>query len=102
MDFLPGGWTDIQPDVVYRTGSGLLVSFANEQVKLGIKYDQSGKHVKAIEKGKVTLRGSIGLVPSQEAGYDLKTKVLGKGGDRRFHAKIVDDILYFPGLTTEH
>jgi hypothetical protein len=50
----------------------------------------------------VALRGSTGLVPSQEAGYDLKSKVLGKGGDKRFHAKIVDNVLHFPGLVTEH
>jgi len=42
-------------------------------------------------------------------GYDLKSKVLGKGGDacgglrlRRFHAKFIDGILHFPGLVTEH
>jgi hypothetical protein len=102
MDELPNDWSDIQPDTIYQSTSGLLVSFADEQIKRGEKYDQNGKHLKAIEKGEVSPRGSIGLVPSQEDGYDLKTKVLGKGGNRRFHAIFTDDILYFPGLDTEH
>jgi hypothetical protein len=102
MEALPNNWSDIQPDTVYQTTDGLLVSFASEQIKLGIKYDQKGKHLKAIEKGEVPTRGNIGLVTSQEEGYDLKSKVLGKGGDRRFHAKLIDGILHFPGLVTEH
>jgi hypothetical protein len=102
MEPLPSDWVDVCPDILYRTNSDLLVSFGSEQVKLGIKYDQNGKHLKAIEKGKVTMRGQVGLVPSQEEGYDLKSKVLGKGGDRRFHAQLIDGVLYFPGLVTEH
>jgi hypothetical protein len=102
MEPLPSDWMDVCPEVVYKTMGGLLVSFASEQVRLGIKYDSNSKHLKAIEKGKVTLRGAVGLVPSQEVGYDLKSKVLGKGGDRRFHAQFVDGVLNFPGLATEH
>ncbi|MBD2595093.1 hypothetical protein H6G74_12225 [Nostoc spongiaeforme FACHB-130] len=102
MEALPDNWADIQPDTVYISISGLLVSFASEQIKLGLKYDQKGKHLKAIEKGQVSPRGNIGLVASQESGYDLKSKVLGKGGDRRFHAKFLDGILHFPGWITEH
>ncbi|QLE54690.1 hypothetical protein [Nostoc sp. TCL26-01] len=102
MEALPDNWADIQPDTVYISISGLLVSFASEQIKLGLKYDQKGKHLKAIEKGQVSPRGNIGLVASQESGYDLKSKVLGKDGDRRFHAKFIDGILHFPGLITEH
>jgi hypothetical protein len=102
MEALPDNWADIQPDTVYISISGLLVSFASEQIKLGLKYDQKGKHLKAIEKGQVSPRGNIGLVADQESGYDLKSKVLGKGGDRRFHAKFIDGILHFPGLITEH
>ncbi|BAB73529.1 hypothetical protein ACN23B_09115 [Anabaena sp. FACHB-709] len=102
MEPLPDTWTDIQPDTVYVSISGLLVSFASEQIQIGLKYDQKGKHLKAIEKGQVPLRGNVGLVASQESGYDLKSKVLGKGGDRRFHAKFIDGILHFPGLVTEH
>lgn len=102
MEALPNNWADIQPDTVYLSTSGLLVSFASEQIKLGLKYDRNGKHLKAIEKGQVPPRGNVGLVPSQESGYDLKSKVLGKGGDRRFHAKFIDGVLHFSSLVTEH
>ncbi|MEH2113745.1 hypothetical protein [Nostoc sp.] len=102
MEALPDNWADIQPDTVYLSISGLLISFASEQIKLGLKYDQKGKHLKAIEKGQVPPRGNVGLVASQESGYDLKSKVLGKGGDRRFHATFIDGTLHFPGLLTEH
>ncbi|MCY7321046.1 MAG: hypothetical protein LH660_04410 [Phormidesmis sp. CAN_BIN36] len=102
MEVLPDDWVNVQPGVVYQTVSGLLVSFANQQIKLGIKYDQNGKRLKAIEKGKIPPRGGVGLVLSQEEGYDLKSKVLGKGGDYRFHARFVDEVLHFPGLETEH
>lgn len=102
MEPLPQQWKDVQPNIVYQTTNALLVSLSAEQVKLGIKYDQSSKHLKAIDKGQVPQRGNIGLVPSQEEGCDLKSKVLGKGGDRRFHAKFIDGILHFPGLATEH
>jgi hypothetical protein len=44
----------------------------------------------------------MGLVTSQESDCDLKSKVLGKGGERRYHAKFIDGILHFPGLVTEH
>ncbi|HLO50042.1 MAG TPA: hypothetical protein VK211_16615 [Kamptonema sp.] len=67
-----------------------------------IKYDQNNKHLKAIEKGIVAPRGNIGLVPSEIEDYELKSKVLGKGGDRRFHAIIIDGVLHFPGFITEH
>ncbi|KZL47992.1 hypothetical protein PN488_12210 [Nodularia spumigena CS-591/12] len=102
MEDLPNNWADIQPDTVYISMSGLLISFASEQIRLGIKYDQNGKHLKAIEKGQVPTRGNVGLVPSQEEGYELKSKVLGKGGDRRFHAKFIDGVLHFSGWITEH
>jgi len=74
MEALPDNWADIQPDTVYLSTSSLLVSFASEQIKLGLKYDQKGKHLKAIEKGLVSPRGNVGLVTSQESGYDLKSK----------------------------
>jgi hypothetical protein len=102
MEPLPQQWAGIQSDTIYQTTNGLNVSFSIEQIKLGIKYDQNSKQLKAIEKGQVPPRGNIGLVPSQEEGYDLKSKVLGKGGDRRFHAKFIDGVLHFPGLVTEH
>jgi hypothetical protein len=102
MAALPNNWNDIQPNVVYQTLKGLWVSFADEQIKLGVKYDQHGKHLKAIENGKIAPRGGVGLVVSQEEGFDLKSKVLGKGGDRRFHARFIDEVLHFPGFATEH
>lgn len=102
MEPLPNNWADIQPDTVYQTINGQLLSFSQEQIKLGIKYDQNNKHLKAIEKGQVPTRGNTGLVLSQEEGYNFKTKVLGKGGDRRFHGKLIDGVLHFPGLATEH
>jgi len=102
MEALPENWIEVQPDIVYQTVNGLLVSFANTQIKLGLKYDQNNKHLKAIEKGKIPPRGGMGLVVSQEEEYDLKSKVLGKGGDRRFHARFVGEVLHFPGLATEH
>ncbi|WP_138500226.1 hypothetical protein [Nostoc sp. PA-18-2419] len=102
MEALPDNWANIQPLTVYCCSTGLLVSFAESQIKLGLKYDQKGKHLKAIEKGLVPSRGNIGLIASQELGYDLKSKVLSKGGDRRFHAKFINDVLHFPGFVTEH
>lgn len=102
MESLPKEWADIQADEIYETSDGLLVSFSPEQIKLGLKYDQNSKHLKAIEKGIVPPRGNIGLVPSQEIDFDLKSKVLGKGGDKRFHGQFIDEVLHFPGLVTEH
>ena len=102
MEPLPNSWAEIQDDKIYQTINGQLVSFSREQIQLGIKYDQRNKHLKAMEKGIVAPRGNMGLVPSEVEGFDFKSKVLGKGGDRRFHARIVDAILHFPGFVTEH
>lgn len=105
MESLPNNWKDIQADIIYvvpLVSGDLQVSFSEEQIKLGIRYDPSGKHIKSITKGMVHPSGSIGLVASQEEGYDLKSKVLGKGGDRRFHAQYIDGILHFPGFVTKH
>ena len=102
METLPKKWADIQPDVTYHTSKELSVSFSQEQIELGLKYDANGKHLKAIEKGEVPPRASVRLVPSQEEGYDLKSKILGQGGDKRFNAKFINCVLHFPGLITEH
>jgi hypothetical protein len=61
MELLPDNWADIQAETVYTTTDNLSVSFAIEQIKLGIKYDQKGKHLKAINKGEVPSQGNIGL-----------------------------------------
>lgn len=99
---LPNSWKEIQPDTVYQTADSRQVSFGKAQIQLGITYDPDGKHLRAIEKGRVPPKGNNGLVPSQESGYDLKSKVLGKGGDRRFHGKMIDGVLHFPGKITDH
>jgi hypothetical protein len=99
---LPDRWKDIQSDHLYASAEPRLLSCSATQIQLGILYDSPGKHLKAINKGLVAAQGSIGLVPSEIPGYDLKSKILGKGGDRRFHGKIEDDILYFPGKMTTH
>jgi len=44
----------------------------------------------------------IGLVPSQEEGYHLKSKVLGEGGDYRYHGKYIEGVLHFPGVKKSH
>ncbi len=99
---LPNIWREIQPDTIYQTADGGQVSFGKEQIQLGITYDQDGKPIRSIEKGRVPPKGNNGLVSSQKAGYDLKSKVLGKGGDYRFHGKIIDEVIHFPGKITDH
>ena len=99
---LPDRWKEVQADHLYSSAEPRLLSFSATQIQLGILYDSPGKHLKAINKGLVAAQGSMGLVPSEVPEYDLKSKILGKGGDRRFHAKIEDEILYFPGKMTTH
>lgn len=99
---LPTTWQEIQPDEVYQSTEGRLVSFSEAQIQLGMLYDPIGKHLRAINKGLVSPKGNTGLVPSEEANFDFKSKILGKGGDRRFHGKIVEGILHFPGTQTKH
>ena len=99
---LPDRWRDVQPHSLYSSTEPRLLSFSPTQIQLGIFYDSLSKHLKAINKGIVSAQGSIGLVPSEVPDYDLKSKILGKGGDRRFHGKVEDDILYFPGKMTTH
>jgi len=102
METLPQNWSEIQNDTIYLTSNGMKVSFAEQHIQQGIRYDSNNKHLKAINKGIVPPRGNIGLVASEVDGYDWKSKVLGKGGDRRFHGKMIDDVLHFPGFDTEH
>jgi hypothetical protein len=51
MEPLPNNWADIQPDTVYQNTSDLLISFSQEQIKLGIKYDQNSKHLTRRQRG---------------------------------------------------
>ncbi|MCC5659031.1 DUF4157 domain-containing protein [Nostoc sp. XA010] len=99
---LPSSWGEIKPDTVFQTADGRKVSFGKEQIQLGERFDSQGKHLRAIEKGQVPPRGNNGLVPSEEPGFDLKSKVLGQGGDQRFHGKSQDGVLNFPGKMTDH
>ncbi|TAE98288.1 MAG: hypothetical protein EAZ78_24420 [Oscillatoriales cyanobacterium] len=36
MEPLPNSWAEIQPDTIYQTTNGLLVSFSQAQIQLGI------------------------------------------------------------------
>ena len=99
---LPNSWKEIQPDLIYQTSEPRLVSFNKTQLQMGALYDPIGKHLKAINKGLVSPKGSMGIVSSEEPDYDFKSKILGKGGDRRFHGKIIEGILHFPGKLTNH
>jgi hypothetical protein len=99
---LPNSWQEIEPLIVYCSIEGRRVSFSNNQIRLGLIYDPVGKHLRAINKGLVPSKGSMGIVPSEEVDYDFKSKVLGKGGDRRFHGKIIEGILHFPGKQTHY
>ncbi|MBN8560867.1 MAG: hypothetical protein J0L70_10110 [Leptolyngbya sp. UWPOB_LEPTO1] len=99
---LPNRWQAIEAGEIYRSNEDRLVSFSQAQIELGVLYDAIGKHLRAINKGIVPSKGSNGLVPSEQPDYDFKSKILGKGGDRRFHAKIVAGILHFPGKMTTH
>ncbi|MBP0029371.1 hypothetical protein [Roseofilum sp. Guam] len=102
MEPLPSNWTDVIPDIIYETAEGLFVSFAKKQIRLAQRYDGQSKHLKAIEHGRVPANGSIGLVPSELPDFDLKSKVLGQGGDYRFHGYFIEDMLHFPGMRTSH
>jgi hypothetical protein len=99
---LPDRWQAIEAEIVYCSIEPRLVAFSATQIQMGTLYDSVGKHLKAINKGIVPATGNIGLVPSEVADYALKSKILGKGGDRRFHGRIVEAVLYFPGKITTH
>lgn len=99
---LPLRWQEVDDGIVYSFSENGMVSFSYAQVRLGLLYDPLGKHLRAIRKGFVAPKGSVGLVPSEEPGYDFKSKVLGKGGDRRFHGTMVEGRLEFPGKMTNH
>lgn len=94
-------WQDIEPDAPYLIG-GTQVAFDKDVLGLLRKIDPRGKHLKAIEKGRVAPHGRSGLVSSEVQGYALKTKVLGQGGAVRVHGRyLLDSTLYFD-LVTRH
>lgn len=79
---LPTTWQEIQPNEIYQSTEGRLVSFSEAQIQLGMLYNPVGKHLRAINKALVSPKGNTGLVSSEEANFDFKSKILGKGGDR--------------------
>ncbi|MBW4601669.1 MAG: hypothetical protein KME29_19370 [Calothrix sp. FI2-JRJ7] len=98
---LPDVWEDIKPDTVYQTKSGMLVSFSKKQIFFAKTKDREANHIRAIEKGEVPPQGNQGLVRSEEPGFDFKSKALGKGtAHYRFHGKIINGVLHFPGKVT--
>jgi len=87
--------------VPYLIGD-MRVAFDKDVLILLRRIDRRGKHLKAIEKGRVAPRGQSGLVLSEVRGYALKTKVLGQGGAVRVHGRhLADGTLCFD-LITRH
>ena len=94
-------WQDLEPDIPYQIGD-TWIAFSKDVLTLLDRVDRQGKHLRAIEKGRVAPRGQSGLVPSEVRGYTLKTKVLGRGGAVRAHGRyLADGTLYFD-LITRH
>ncbi len=101
VETLPLSWEEIQPDTVYQTKAVMLVTFSNKQILLGKTKDRDGNHIRAIDKGEVPPQGHQGLVRSEEPGFDFKSKALGKKlSHYRFHGKMLNGILHFPGKVT--
>lgn len=98
---LPASWRDIEREVTYQTQDGRLVKFGKRQIKIAKRIDHQNAHLEVIEKGRVASKHEEGLVPSQESGFELKSKVMGRGASHhRFHAYYDGDVLYFPGKHT--
>ena len=98
---LPTSWRDIEREVIYQTQDGRLVKFGKRQIKVAKRIDHQNGHLEAIEKGRVAPKHEEGLVPSQEPGFELKSKVMGRGASHhRFHAYYDGHVLFFPGKHT--
>lgn len=94
-------WQNLEPDVPYLIGD-TRGAFSKNVLRSLCRFDAHGKHLKAIEKGRVPPHGQNGMVPSEIQGYELKTKVLGQGGAMRVHGRrLTEGILYFD-LITRH
>jgi hypothetical protein len=92
-------WEDFEPGIRYVVGD-FTVTFNKRVLEDLRRADPNGKHLRAIQLGRVGPRGQAGLVPSELRSYTIKTKVLGKGGAIRVHARILDDgTLYFERIT---
>jgi len=95
-------WENFEPDKPYSIG-GRQVAFSKRVLRILQRVDLNGKHLKAIEKGRVAPRGRAnGLVPSELKGYAWKTKVLGSGGDVRVHGKYLPDGTLLFNLVMRH
>jgi hypothetical protein len=78
-----------------------LVSFSTKKILFAKTKDRDGNHLRAIDKGEVPSQRHQGMVRSKEPGFDLKSEVLGKSVSHyRFHAKILNSVLHFPGKVT--
>ena len=98
---LPSSWRDITQKVIYQTQDGRLVKFGKRQIKVAKRIDHQNAHLEAIEKGRVASKHEEGLVPSQESGFELKSKVMGRyASHHRFHAYYDGNVLFFPGKHT--
>jgi hypothetical protein len=101
VENLPTSWLEIQSETIYQTKAGVVVSFSKKQILFAKNKDRDGNHLRAISKGEVPSQGHQGLVRSEEAGFDFKSKVLGKSVSHyRFHAKFINGVLHFPGKVT--
>jgi len=99
---LPDNWSSAEANIIYLTSDGRKISFSEKQMIIGQRYDRQSKHLQAIQKGEVSSRGRTGLVLSELTNFDVKSKILGKGGNYRFHAYYKDDVLHFSGKRTSH
>ena len=98
---LPTSWRNIEREVIYQTQDGRLVKFGKRQIKVAKRIDHQNAHLEAIEKGRVASKHEEGLVPSQESGFELKSKAMGRGASHhRFHAFYDGNVLFFPGKHT--
>ena len=99
---MPSVWDDLNPAQIYSIG-GQRVSFSKLIRRMLQGVDAQGKHVKAIEKGRIAPKGQAnGLVPSELEGYALKTKIWGAGGDLRIHGRYRPDNVLFFDRATRH
>ena len=71
-------WDDFEPDMRYTIGD-LTVTFNKRVLEDLRRADPNGKHLTAIQRGRVRPRGQAGLVPSELRGYALKACILDDG-----------------------
>ena len=94
-------WQDLAPDELYLIGD-TQVAFSKDVLYTLRRIDRQGKHLRAIEKGRIAPRGQKGLVSSEMRSYTLKTKVMGQGGAVRVHGRHLEDGTLYFDLITQH